>query len=270
MMLIAAYGGLPIDYRTDPPTINFTDAATVDAIRQVLDLVTAGYIDYIALASGGAVTIGGEDAAAVAITTNALNAFSMRLGPPGGADETEPDMVTTTYPQGREYGVIAYEITTGYVSATAPNPEAAYRFLSQVARSPQVFSGMPARQSLVNDPAVIAAQGEEIAAVYQQLDTLLRAPNTIIFPTFSAGRGGATSFLTSYWLNRVFDSYINDGADLDTELADAELITRTYMDCTAQIVVETTSDDPFEQQRQMAEQVLACAAAADPEFSMGG
>ena len=34
LMLIAAYGGLPIDYRTTPPTINFTDPATVEAIRQ--------------------------------------------------------------------------------------------------------------------------------------------------------------------------------------------------------------------------------------------
>ncbi len=46
LMLIAAFGGLPIDYRTDPPTINFTDAATVDAIRQVLDLAKDGYIAY--------------------------------------------------------------------------------------------------------------------------------------------------------------------------------------------------------------------------------
>ncbi len=46
MMLIAAYGGLPIDYRTSPATFNFTDPATVDAIQQVLDLAKNGYIDY--------------------------------------------------------------------------------------------------------------------------------------------------------------------------------------------------------------------------------
>jgi ABC-type glycerol-3-phosphate transport system substrate-binding protein len=32
--LVAAYGGLPLDYRTNPPMINFTDPATAEAIRQ--------------------------------------------------------------------------------------------------------------------------------------------------------------------------------------------------------------------------------------------
>jgi hypothetical protein len=44
MMLIAAYGGLPIDYRTTPATLNFTDPATISAIQQVLDLAKNGYI----------------------------------------------------------------------------------------------------------------------------------------------------------------------------------------------------------------------------------
>src|SRR5262249_54926608 len=35
LMLIAAYGGLPIDFRTSPATINYTDPATVAAIQQV-------------------------------------------------------------------------------------------------------------------------------------------------------------------------------------------------------------------------------------------
>ena len=53
MMLMAAYGGLPIDYRTTPATLNFTDPATVDAIQQVLDLAKNGYIKYSPLAGGG-------------------------------------------------------------------------------------------------------------------------------------------------------------------------------------------------------------------------
>ncbi|HEX2621914.1 MAG TPA: extracellular solute-binding protein, partial [Phototrophicaceae bacterium] len=55
LMLIAAYGGLPYDYQTIPPTVNLTDPATVAAIRQVLDLARSGYIGYQSLAgiSGG-------------------------------------------------------------------------------------------------------------------------------------------------------------------------------------------------------------------------
>ena len=46
MNLIAVYGGLPFDTRTDPVTVNFTDPATMAAIQQVLDLVKDGYISY--------------------------------------------------------------------------------------------------------------------------------------------------------------------------------------------------------------------------------
>jgi ABC-type glycerol-3-phosphate transport system substrate-binding protein len=46
LILIAAHGGLPIDYRTQPVSVNFTEAMDVAAIRQVLDLVKAGYISY--------------------------------------------------------------------------------------------------------------------------------------------------------------------------------------------------------------------------------
>src|SRR6185369_7116430 len=53
LILMAAYGGLPLDYRTDPVTANFTDPTNVDAIRQVLDLAKNGYIKYEKLGSFG-------------------------------------------------------------------------------------------------------------------------------------------------------------------------------------------------------------------------
>lgn len=265
MMLIAAFGGLPLDYRTDPPTVNFTDPATVDAIRQVLDLAAGGYIslgglaEFVAAAPGQGTT--------PAITTNTLNqlrgAGLMRL-----AGTEQPDRVMIAYPQGSQYNAIAYEITTGYISATAQNPEAAYRFLSAVARSPQVLSGMPARQSLVSDPGVVAAQGEEIVAVYRQIDALLRAPNTIVFPTFTAGRGGGElTMMQSYWLRAAMDAYVQEGADLDMALAEAEATTLAYMACVEGIAVEpstTAPDQRGEQFRQMSE----CATLVDPSFSL--
>ena len=269
LMLVAAYGGLPLDYRTDPPTVNFTDPATVDAIRQVLDLAREGYISYSALTTVGEGDLAAEDAP---ITTNSLNQFRGFGPPPGepGAQE-EYTTVLTTYPQGTQYGVLAYEITTGYISATTQNPDAAYRFLSAVARSPQLFSGMPARQSLVYDPAVAASQGEELAAVYQQLDTLMRSPNTLVFPTFTngGGAGGALRFIQSYWLNRAFDRYVLEDADLDYELSEAQTLTLAYQECAKSVVVDTTSGDVQEQQRALAEQTLACVTSVDPTFSLG-
>lgn len=273
MMLIGAYGGLPLDYRTDPVTVNFTDTANVDAIRQVLDLARDGYISYSALTNvvGGAIEVlqGGETSA---ITTNTMSQFNVRIpgGPdfPGGAEAVT--LLTTTYPQGSTFGVISYEITTGYISATAQNPDAAYSFLSAVARSPQLFSGMPARQSLVYDPVVAAAQGPEIVAVYQQLDTLLRNPNTIVFPTYSAGRGrSATNFIEGYWLNRAMDRYVLEDADLEYELAEAEMLTLAYQDCAASIVVDDTGAGQGEN-FGLFQQIQQCATSVDPDFTLGG
>jgi hypothetical protein len=178
-------------------------------------------------------------------------------------------MVSTMYPQGSQYGVVAYEITTGYISATAQNPDAAYHFLSAVANNPQLFSGMPARQSLVNDPAVIAAQGEEVVAIYQQLDALLRDPNTIVLPVQS-GQGGmnAFNFIQEYWLRRAFDSYVLEGADLEQALSEAEMLTLAYMECTQGVVVDTTMTDIGEQRREAAEKMLACATGVDPTFGL--
>jgi ABC-type glycerol-3-phosphate transport system substrate-binding protein len=270
MMLIAAYGGLPIDYRTDPVTINFTDPTTEAAIQQVLDLAKNGYITYSSLAAAGggfAVAGGGDNSTTPAITTNTLSRF--RAFAPNAANQTT--MLQTMYPQGSQYGAVAYQITTGYISATAQNPEGAYRFLSTIARNPQLFSGMPARQSLVNDPTVEAAQGQDITAIYQELDTLLRSPNTIVFPTFTEGRGGgALSFLQTYWLQKAFDNYVNNNADLDTELTDAQQITTAYLECAANIVVDTsaaTGNNPGGGRFQALGQ---CATTADPTFSFGG
>ncbi len=260
LMLITAYGGLPLDYRTDPPAVNFTDPATVEAIRQVLDLASAGYISYTVVTQGAA--FGAIDDAA--ITTNTFNQFRGGLGRPGAQ---QVDWVNTLYPQGTRYNALAYQISTAYISATAQNPEATYRFLSLVSRSPQLFDGMPARQSLVSDPAIIASQGEEVTSVYRQLDALLRSPNTIVFPTFTQGSGSITSLMVSYWLLAAFDSYMTDGADLETALADAQMMTLAYQECIASIAVDT-SDAP-EAMIQRGQQIMGCAASVDPAFGMG-
>ncbi|HLY26360.1 MAG TPA: extracellular solute-binding protein, partial [Aggregatilineales bacterium] len=46
LQLIAAYGGNPIDYRTNPPTLNFTDTATQDAIQELVNLAKNGDFTY--------------------------------------------------------------------------------------------------------------------------------------------------------------------------------------------------------------------------------
>lgn len=105
-----------------------------------------------------------------------------------------------------------------------------------------------------------------MAAAYQQLDALLRDPNTLIFPTFGIGQGGPSSLLQSFWLNQAFDRYINEGADLETELADAQVITQSYMECAANITVDTS--DAQAARGDLFQSMLNCATSADPEFSL--
>jgi ABC-type glycerol-3-phosphate transport system substrate-binding protein len=268
-MLVAAYGGLPIDYRTDPPTLNFTDAATVDAIRQTLDLVVNGYIEYTGLSTiGGNVTIAfGESNA---ITTDLLRGIQFTQGGPGGGGNDEFVFENTTslvlYPQGSQYGVISYNIYAGYISTTAENPEACYRWLSSVAQNPQLFSGMPAQRSLINDPEVVASMDADTLAVYAQVDAIMQNPNTIVFPSIIGGGRGATSFLTEYWLKQAYDNYVLDGADLETELMEAEVTTQAYLDCVATL----PPTDPSQGNGFGAFQGLQeCAQRVDPEFNLG-
>ena len=150
MMLIAAYGGLPIDYRTSPATLNFNDSATINAIQQVLDLAKNGYIKYTQLAATGGgfriVTVDGSNQPA--ITTDSLGGFRRFFGGPNAGNN--PNRLVG-FPTGT-YNGTSYNITAGYISAKAQNPDACYRWLSYLAQHIDVFGAMPARLSQINDP----------------------------------------------------------------------------------------------------------------------
>ncbi len=105
LMLIAAYGGLPYDYRTSPPTINFTDPATIDAIRQVLDLAKDGYIDYQKLAGNGGM-FGGSDSP---ITDDTLSTYSWRMQSRSNPDYQDPSRLAN-FPRGSQLIPVAYGI----------------------------------------------------------------------------------------------------------------------------------------------------------------
>jgi ABC-type glycerol-3-phosphate transport system substrate-binding protein len=266
LMLIAAYGGLPIDYRTDPATLNFTDPATITAVQQVLDLVNQGYIGYSSL-SQTVDTLSFDMSENPAISTTTLNRFNFGGGRGPAGPDRENNEAYTTYPQGTQYSTISYEITTGYISATAQNPDATYRFLSAVSGASDLFSGIPARQSQLSTYTG-EMDAATLAALYQQVNTILNNPSTIVFPTFTEGRGSVTSMFQSYWLFKAFDNYLA-GADLQTELEDAQTITQAYLDCVASYTPDTTTttDQPG---GGMFEQITTCAMSADPTFTLGG
>ncbi len=189
LMLIAAYGGLPMDYRTDPVTVNFTAPATIDAIRQVLDLAKNGYIDYSELASQDgfvSITISDDEIALYPETLSGagIGNFRRDLAETGALQNTDP---LTTFPQGTQYAAASYEIGAAYISMETEHAEACYHFIGELAQQPDLLTGMPARRSMINSPEVVAAQGADAVAFYNAMDTLMQQPNTIVFPAGQVG-----------------------------------------------------------------------------------
>ncbi|MBZ0321262.1 MAG: extracellular solute-binding protein [Anaerolineae bacterium] len=272
LMLIAAYGGLPIDYRTEPPTINFTDPATVDAIRQVLDLAKNGYIEYQELGGTGfAISIGGsDDTNTIAITTDSLSPFSFRRGGPPGSAQAEDTTAIVSYPRGTTYNAASYNIVTGYVSATAENPAACYRWLSEIAQHPELYSAMPARTSQLSDPTITASQGEDLTALYNELATTISDPNTITFPQSFRESGSPANFAREYWLKQAFDRYVLEDADLGTELAQAQQYTQDYISCISDLPPFDPSSTDQNYMQDYFGQITICAATADPNYPLPG
>lgn len=274
LQLIAAYGGLPLDYRTDPPTVDLTSSQNVEAIRQVLDLAKNGYLKYEQLASN-TFSISISENSPDAIYTIVLNGFSFR-GRRGGpvlatanitTTETTADNVKmTTYPTGTDYSAVSYDITTAYISATSQNPEGCYRWISFLSKHPEVLDAMPAFRSQLANTAT--AQSQSAADFYTRMDNLLQQPNTLVFPSqFGGGFNSPANFLSQYWMNRAFDNYVLNDADLDQGLAEAQTYIQAFQECIATI---PAFDPNTEDQGAFFDGYISCAQKVDPTLDMFG
>ena len=262
LMLFAAYGSLPLDYRTDPPTINLTDPATVEGIRHVLDLARDGTIDFQRLNMlGGGGGFGGEQPSP--LYADMLNMFSFRLRAhePGvsGPQRFAP------YPHGNRYIPVAYQLGAGYISAEAQNPEACYRWFDALAQQPGLFPGMPVRVSRLADASLAAAQGEDIVAYYRFLADTLQSPDVIVFPELFASSGSLTSaHIEQMWLNDAINEYVLQDTDLDAALTDVAMLIAAYRGCVDQIQPFDPASEPTRE--RYTSEVLNCAFLMDPEM----
>jgi hypothetical protein len=268
-MLIAAYGGIPIDYRTDPPTVDFTSQKNIDAIRQVLDLAKNGYLKYDKLASN-TFTIDGANSDE-SIYDTSLNGFSFRGrrgGGPAAVNETTTTGTTTaykltTYPTGTDYSAVSYDVTTAYISATSQNPEGCYRWISYLSKHPEVLNAMPAFRSQLADVATV--QSANAANYYTLLDNLIQQPSTVVFPSQTGGGfNSPANFLLQFWMNRAFDNYVLNNGTLETDLADAQTYSKAFQECVAAI---PPFDPATQDRRAFFTEYGKCAQKADPTIS---
>ncbi len=260
LSLIAIYGGVPFDTRTDPPTVNFTDPNTVNAMQQVLELARVDLLDYATGGGGPGGGGGGNANADVPTYSNILNAFVGGGGPGGSGNAQANDDGLVTFPRGNQFNAVTFNLGTLYISATAEQPEACYRFFQYLMDSPDLFQSMPVRLSQINSPAFATARGTESVVFFQSLADLMSQPSTLLFPTnINTGNFGMTN-----WLFNLFERYLNDEVvDFEADLQDAEQITRAYLDCINAIPTDNLTQGRF---GEFFQQVQACQAAVDPNL----
>lgn len=215
LMLIASAGGLPFDYRTTPPTVNLTDPDVVDAIRQVLDLAKQDHVQYNKLHSW--VTVLGSIEANI-IIGNVLSESALV-----GMNRLDSVYMPVFFPTGSDYVPITFDIGSAYISRSSAHIDACYDWISWiVADAPELFSGIP-----VNG-LHHAYLSETTEQLYNIFIDYLTSPNAVILPR------PAGTHLTEYaWLNRVFDNYVLNDADLETELKLAEDFINEFRACIA-------------------------------------
>lgn len=261
LMLMSSYGGLPIDYRTTPATVDFTSQANVDAMRQVLDLARNGYISYSALGSTfGFFARGGNTDNPV--YSELLNGFNFRPGRnPNNPNTVTDNFVPVTYPKGTKIQLMAYSVGTLYVSAKAQNADATYKWIKTLSMHPEVFRLMPARHSLLDNTTVMTTYGEALAQTYRDIGKVLDSSTTITMPTIVGGFGNLQGQALQHWLYKAWDNYVLNGKPLDTELSQAQTYATGFLQCTANVPAYDPKQGSY---NTYLNAILDCAKKVDP------
>ncbi len=260
--LIVDYGGNPIDSRTTPPTISFTDPATIDAIRQVTDLAKNGYFTYNPLFTPQMNL--GMTPPSTFIKPWTLSAYSSsNLRETGGNND---HFKLTLYPQGGQHTAVSYTLGTLYISAKTPNANACYRFISALAKNPTLFSSMPVRRTLLDDPTLLAAQGEDMVTLYKQIAKLMQDSKTIPIPAFGVG-ASLDENVAQMELYKALDAYLapDSSGQLESLLKAAEANAQAFVNCSGTLPpLDIASADSQRAYDQAAKQ---CVLKADPDLA---
>ena len=232
LMLIASYGGTPIDFTTDPPTYHLTTAENMAAIEQVARYMQDGLITYSGLISNDSFYFGGSpenDLIVIEVLGDA--GYSQRtLG------ENDPKPRLILFPEGT-YLPIAFSSGMAHINSQSLNLQECYDWIQTIAAHPELFDGMPSQRSEFENPTLIAQKGSDIVEFYESLTEGLTAPNIMALPNIY---GGVPSSIQGAWIVPDFfynalDNIILNDADIETELTQAEENINTYNECVMDI-----------------------------------
>lgn len=273
LMLIAAYGGMPVDISTRPITIDFTSAENVEAIRQVLDLAKAGLLDYRQLVQFGGSGMGGNIQQSP-IYSDTLNTFGFGISRPFTLDENgnpvESSFRPTFYPRGSRYTPLSYTLSIAGISANSTVADACYRWISVIGRNPSLYGGIPVRRSDFSHPSIEQTFSVDVTAFLTQLDQILADPNATIIFDMNSGTTPSSigDYLVFLWLNLAFDRYVLEDADLEAELSAAQASAIAYQECIAPMPPFDIAQYPTESdQQRYFEQFADCLILVDPDLA---
>jgi ABC-type glycerol-3-phosphate transport system substrate-binding protein len=252
-MFLAAAGAVPINFDQDPVTVDFTSPTMVEAIRQVLDLAKEKLIAYEGLFPFA--TTGFNNEAAIYADHLMLATTDFRNNNQIG----EKEFGIVPFPSGVKRPV-SFMVTAAYISAESQHPEACYRLISAMANQPSLLNAMPARRSLLQDPALSAVGGADAMAVFQRFADELAKPDSYVVSGGFSGDRPISSFAVESILFRAFDRYVLEGADLVAELTLAEQYANEYLACTADLPAPDFSSTEWYVPYQ------ACAKQVDPSL----
>jgi ABC-type glycerol-3-phosphate transport system substrate-binding protein len=228
-MLMVAYGAVPIDYSTEPPSLHLADEAVIPVVQQVLDLGKSGLIDYQVMT-----TFFGYGQ--LLDYRPALIADYLRL------ETFNPETTGfVSFPEGIEQSPVSFYTESSFIFADAQYPEACYRWLREITRHPELYRAMPAYHSLLDTPSTQVLFGETGVAAFQRIAAMLEAPNRVLVRNM---------MVDELFVTRAYDRYVLEDADLATELQNAVVLTEAYWHC-----METSEGDIF-----------ACLLEADPSI----
>jgi ABC-type glycerol-3-phosphate transport system substrate-binding protein len=203
----------------------FTDPQVVRAARAYLDLLHAASPH--ARLQGYRRDDQRDDGYEPIRTGRAAMWFDFGLGllggmraPPGFVHAVAPPPLRASAATANDFAVRALAI-----SATTQQPEACWAWLKYLSGSAANTGGFPARRSLAESAAFLQQAPPGAAEVYRAYRAAFEHVNTA-----DALPDRERSPIDYYWFFRALDRALG-GADLERELADAQLLTEQFMVC---------------------------------------
>jgi len=270
LMLVAALGGLPVDYRTEPPTYNLTDPATVAALEQAVGFARQGLIQYSGYMNrdpGGFFNPSPDNVTMVMTTLQ--DGLYTRMS----QDMPDSPLEIVALPGGT-YQPVAYQLGMIYINPESPHIEACYDWMRTVSQRPELFGGLPADRTLLDDPAYIAQQGEDVITFYQSLVDRLTTPNRVQLPGLTGSVPSSTpgAWLEPHFLFHALDQAITEDADLVPLLNQADANLTQYRTCIDGIEIlsveeiRTRLEDDPDFSQAYSRQFVDCAVNILPEL----